>query len=67
MSPIDRLNGLYVHLRLLTERFLTTEARDERGNVTTEHVMWAAVVVALVGTVAAVLISFVNGQLALIR
>ncbi|MFE7506710.1 hypothetical protein [Promicromonospora sp. NPDC057488] len=34
----------------------------ERGNVTIEHVLWAVAVIAIVGTVVAVITQFVNSE-----
>ena len=55
-------------LRLLT-RLLALRAgvearlqRDERGSVTTEHVLWAVAVIAIVGIVVAVLKAYVTTQ-----
>jgi hypothetical protein len=36
--------------------------RDERGSVTTEHVLWAVAVIAIVGIVVAVLKAYVTSQ-----
>ena len=47
----------------LIKAWLTTPSHDERGNVTTEHVMWAGAVVLLVGLVVAALNVFVQLQL----
>lgn len=36
--------------------------RDERGSVTTEHVLWAVAVIAIVGIVVAAVKAFVEHQ-----
>lgn len=36
--------------------------RDERGSVTTEHVLWAVAVIAIVGVVVAAVTSYVTTQ-----
>lgn len=36
--------------------------RDERGSVTTEHVLWAVAVIAIVGIVVAAVTSYVQTQ-----
>jgi Flp pilus assembly pilin Flp len=36
--------------------------RDERGSVTTEHVLWAVAVIAIVGIVVAAVTSYVTTQ-----
>ena len=37
-------------------------ARDERGSVTTEHVLWAVAVIAIVGVVVAAVKAYVEIQ-----
>ena len=37
-------------------------ARDERGSVTTEHVLWAVAVIAIVGIVVAAVKAYVESQ-----
>jgi hypothetical protein len=37
-------------------------ARDERGSVTTEHVLWAVAVIAIVGIVVAAIKAYVESQ-----
>ena len=49
---------LAAHLRV-DERL---RAQDERGSVTTEHVLWAVAVIAIVGIVVAVLKAYVTTQ-----
>ena len=41
---------------------LSTARRDERGSVTTEHVLWAVAVIAIVGIVVAAVTSYVQAQ-----
>ena len=36
--------------------------RDERGSVTTEHVLWAVAVIAIVGIVVAAVKAYVTSQ-----
>ena len=42
-------------------------ARDERGSVTTEHVLWAVAVIAIVGIVVAAIKAYVESQAGNIR
>lgn len=39
-----------------------TARRDERGSVTTEHVLWAVAVIAIVGIVVAAVTTYVQAQ-----
>ncbi|KRF32286.1 hypothetical protein [Nocardioides sp. Soil805] len=39
-----------------------TARRSERGSVTTEHVLWAVAVIAIVGIVVAAVTSYVQAQ-----
>ena len=41
---------------------LHTPRRSERGSVTTEHVLWAVAVIAIVGIVVAAITSYVKTQ-----
>ena len=41
---------------------LRTALRDERGSVTTEHVLWAVAVIAIVGIVVAAVTAYVKTQ-----
>ena len=41
---------------------LRTPRRSERGSVTTEHVLWAVAVIAIVGIVVAAITSYVKTQ-----
>ncbi|CAI9419269.1 hypothetical protein [Nocardioides sp. T2.26MG-1] len=41
---------------------LRTTRRDERGSVTTEHVLWAVAVIAIVGIVVAAVTTYVKSQ-----
>ena len=41
---------------------LRRPARSERGSVTTEHVLWAVAVIAIVGIVVAAVTSYVQTQ-----
>lgn len=47
----------------LTDRGgLLAARRDERGSVTTEHVLWAVAVIAIVGIVVAAITTYVQAQ-----
>ena len=50
-SPMNRLLTLLLTVHLGVDARL--RARDERGSVTTEHVLWAVAVIAIVGIVVA--------------
>jgi hypothetical protein len=54
------------HLTLLRAdhrlRTRLTCAREERGSVTTEHVLWAVAVIAIVGVVVAAVKAYVTSQ-----
>lgn len=67
MNPIDYLNSQIVHVQTLIDQLRKPAPRDERGNVTTEHVLWAGVIVLLVAAVAAILRAFIEAQLAPLR
>jgi hypothetical protein len=41
---------------------LRVARRDERGSVTTEHVLWAVAVIAIVGIVVAAVTTYVKSQ-----
>ena len=47
---------------LTTQNDLRTAPRDERGSVTTEHVLWAVAVIAIVGVVVAAVTTYVKSQ-----
>lgn len=55
---------LYVRIQLALSRGedRLRSARDERGSVTTEHVLWAVAVIVIVGIVVAVLKAYVTKQ-----
>ena len=55
---------LYLWLTQATYRLLTRfdADPDERGSVTTEHVLWAVAVIAIVGIVVAVIKAYVTSQ-----
>jgi hypothetical protein len=54
---------LLVLLQLAAFRHnVRTARRDERGSVTTEHVLWAVAVIAIVGIVVAAVTSYVKTQ-----
>jgi heme/copper-type cytochrome/quinol oxidase subunit 2 len=47
---------------VVTTYELRTARRDERGSVTTEHVLWAVAVIAIVGIVVAAVTTYVKSQ-----
>jgi hypothetical protein len=52
-----------LHLAVLTPYDdLRATRRDERGSVTTEHVLWAVAVIAIVGIVVAAVTTYVKSQ-----
>lgn len=53
---------LTLHLWASTEVDTRRRARDERGSVTTEHVLWAVAVIAIVGIVVAAVKAYVTSQ-----
>ncbi|OUZ10239.1 hypothetical protein BHE97_07740 [Aeromicrobium sp. PE09-221] len=57
---------MYRLLTLLLALHLSLDARlrvrDERGSVTTEHVLWAVAVIAIVGIVVAAVKAYVESQ-----
>ena len=57
---MNRLLVLLLTLHLGVDARL--RPRDERGSVTTEHVLWAVAVIAIVGIVVAVLKAYVTTQ-----
>lgn len=57
---MNRLLTLLLTLRLSLDARL--RARDERGSVTTEHVLWAVAVIAIVGIVVAAVKAYVESQ-----
>ena len=57
---MNRLLVLLLTLHLEVDARLSP--RDERGSVTTEHVLWAVAVIAIVGIVVAVLKAYVTTQ-----
>lgn len=63
MNPLDVLNTQLVRLRAWADTLFATH-RDERGNVTLEQVLWAALAVFLVGLVGAALMAFIESKLA---
>jgi Flp pilus assembly pilin Flp len=54
-----RLQSALLALQLELESRLH---RDERGSVTTEHVLWAVAVIAIVGIVVAAVKAYVEAQ-----
>jgi hypothetical protein len=69
MNRLDRLAGALIALMLaLDESRLPprvgrrVDRRDERGSVTTEHVLWAVAVIAIVGVVVAAVKAYVELQ-----
>jgi hypothetical protein len=60
---MNRLLELLLPLYLgVDTRWRAPSERDERGSVTTEHVLWAVAVIAIVGVVVAVLKAYVTSQ-----
>ncbi|GAB2446806.1 hypothetical protein GCM10027062_30330 [Nocardioides hungaricus] len=57
---MDRLMTALVALTYGFESRLSR--RDERGSVTTEHVLWAVAVIAIVGIVVAAIKAYVENQ-----
>jgi len=57
---MERIIGALIALTYGLETRLLR--RDERGSVTTEHVLWAVAVIAIVGIVVAVLKAYVTTQ-----
>ncbi len=57
---MNRLLALLLTLHLEVDTRL--RARSERGSVTTEHVLWAVAVIAIVGIVVAAIKAYVESQ-----
>ena len=57
---MNRLLALLLTLHLSVEARLSV--RNERGSVTTEHVLWAVAVIAIVGIVVAAIKAYVESQ-----
>ena len=51
-----------LHITLLRAEHRLSTAKDERGSVTTEHVLWAVAVIAIVGVVVAAVKGYVTSQ-----
>lgn len=51
-----------LHLSASLRGRLRQTSRSERGSVTTEHVLWAVAVIAIVGIVVAAITSYVTKQ-----
>ena len=51
-----------LHITLLQAEYRLSTPRDERGSVTTEHVLWAVAVIAIVGVVVAAVKGYVTSQ-----
>ena len=62
---MNRLLALLLTLHLGLDTRL--RAREEKGSVTTEHVLWAVAVIAIVGIVVAAVRAYVETQAANIR
>jgi len=56
------MNRLVGALLALTYALEDRLRRDERGSVTTEHVLWAVAVIAIVGVVVAAVKAYVQSQ-----
>lgn len=61
---MNRLLALLLRLHLSADDWADARLRrrDERGSVTTEHVLWAVAVIAIVGIVVAALKAYVSSQ-----
>jgi hypothetical protein len=57
---MNRLLALLLTLHLGVDAHL--RVRNERGSVTTEHVLWAVAVIAIVGIVVAAIKAYVESQ-----
>jgi hypothetical protein len=57
---MNRLIGLLLGVALGIDARM--RARTERGSVTTEHVLWAVAVIAIVGVVVAAVKAYVTSQ-----
>ena len=57
---MNRLIGLLIGVALGFDA--RVRARSERGSVTTEHVLWAVAVIAIVGVVVAAVNAYVTTQ-----
>jgi len=57
---MNRLIGLLIGVALGLDARM--RARSERGSVTTEHVLWAVAVIAIVGVVVAAVKAYVTTQ-----
>jgi heme/copper-type cytochrome/quinol oxidase subunit 2 len=51
-----------LHLAERARKISPNRRRSERGSVTTEHVLWAVAVIAIVGIVVAAITSYVTKQ-----
>lgn len=57
------MHRLFAHLLALhLDVTMRLRTRDERGSVTTEHVLWAVAVIAIVGIVVAAVKAYVQSQ-----
>jgi hypothetical protein len=59
-NEMNRLIGLLLGVALGIDARM--RARTERGSVTTEHVLWAVAVIAIVGVVVAAVKAYVTAQ-----
>lgn len=59
---MNRMLELILTLSLRADPRFSRRRYDERGSVTTEHVLWAVAVIAIVGIVVAVLKAYVTRQ-----
>ena len=64
-TTMNRLLTLLFALHLGADARL--RSRDEHGSVTTEHVLWAVAVIAIVGIVVAAIKAYVKSQAGNIR
>jgi heme/copper-type cytochrome/quinol oxidase subunit 2 len=57
------MHRLFAHLLILhIDVQARLRAKDEHGSVTTEHVLWAVAVIAIVGIVVAAVKTYVQSQ-----
>ena len=62
---MNRLLTLYLSIKCVADDRLNVRDphhRDERGSVTTEHVLWAVAVIVIVGIVVAAIKAYVTSQ-----
>lgn len=66
MSQLSRTVAAHLAMMLLSiRRWL--EPRNERGSVTLDHLLWAIVIIGLVGLAAAGIKAFIEGKIGLLH